>query len=144
MKDSEQQTPKPTRLAPIVMPDNKFFWDAAKEDRFVGQRCGDCGHYRFPLRPMCPKCHSLNTEEVELSGKAKVVSWIRPRHPMPFGFKVLPTVVVVELEEGFRFVSNLEGIAFEDVTAGLEVEVAFVETMGKAKVPVFRPLGGDA
>ena len=93
---------------------------------------------------MCPKCHSLNTEEVELSGKAKVVSWIRPRHPMPYGFKALPTVVVVELEEGFRFVSNLEGIAFEDVTAGLEVEVAFVDTMGKAKVPVFRPLGGDA
>ncbi|MGJ8670257.1 MAG: Zn-ribbon domain-containing OB-fold protein [Oceanococcus sp.] len=144
MTDKEQQAPKPTRLAPIAMPDNQFFWDAAKEDKFVGQQCGDCGHYRFPPRPMCPQCHSLNTNIVELSGKAKVVSWIRPRHPMPFGFKELPTVVVVELEEGFRFVSNLEGIAFEDVKADMPVEVFFADTMGKAKVPVFRPAGESA
>ena len=142
MTETEQAAPKPTRLAPIEMPDNKFFWDAAKEEKFVGQQCADCKHHRFPPRPMCPQCHSLNTDIVELSGKAKVVSWIRPRHPLPFGFKELPTVVVVEVEEGFRFVSNLEGIAFEDVKADMPVEVAFADTMGKAKVPVFRPVGG--
>lgn len=144
MTDTQQQAPKPMRLAPIVMPDNQFFWDAAKEDRLVAQQCGDCGAFRFPPRPMCPECHSLKTNIVELSGKAKVVSWIRPLHPPAFGFREPPTVAVVELAEGFRFVTNLEGIAFEDVKPDMEVEVAFADTMGKAKVPVFRPAGASA
>ena len=132
---------KPTRLAPIEMPDNKFFWDAAKQDKFVAQRCGDCGEYRFPPRPMCPACHSLNTQITELSGRGTVYSWIRPQHPPAFGFTAPPVVAVIELEEGFRFVSNLEGIEFEAVTPGLPVRVAFAETMGNGKVPVFRPAG---
>ena len=41
MTEKEQQAPKPTRLAPISMPDNQFFWDAAKEEKFVAQKCGD-------------------------------------------------------------------------------------------------------
>lgn len=131
--------PKPTRIAPIVTLDAKFFWDAADREEFVGQRCGDCNAYRFPPAPMCGQCNSLNTLVVALSGRGKVVSWIRPLHPPAFGFKEPPTVAVIELEEGTRFVSNIVGIAFEDVTLNLPVEVCFEPTMGNHKVPVFRP-----
>lgn len=144
MTDTEQQAPKPTRLAPVEMPDNKFFWDAAKEEKLVAQKCGDCGEFRFPPRPMCPNCHSLNTEITELSGKAKLVSWVRPLHPMAFGFKQPPTAAIVELAEGFRLVSNVEGIAFEDIQADMDLEVSFADTMGKFKVPVFYPAGDKA
>jgi uncharacterized OB-fold protein len=131
--------PKPIRLAPIVTPDAKFFWDGADREEFLGQKCGDCGRFRNPPRPMCPHCFSVKREEVPLSGRGTVYTWIRPQHPPAFGFREPPTVAVIELEEGFRFVSNVEGIAFEDITAGLPVQVAFVPTMGKHKVPVFRP-----
>lgn len=130
---------KPIRLAPIVTPDAKFFWDGADREEFLGQKCGDCGAFRFPPRPMCPRCFSLKREEVPLSGRGTVYTWIRPLHPPAFGFKEPPIVAVIELEEGFRFVSNIEGIAFESVTAGMPVQVAFVETMNQHKVPVFRP-----
>jgi hypothetical protein len=30
------QTTEPTRLAPIMTPDAKFFWDAADRGEFVG------------------------------------------------------------------------------------------------------------
>lgn len=138
---------KPTRLAPIVTLDAKFFWDAADREEFVGQQCGDCGRYRFPPAPMCANCHSLNTNVVKLSGRGKVVSWIKPIHPPAFGFKEPPSVAVIELEEGTRFVSNVVGIAFERISLNLPVEVCFEATMSQHKVPVFRPassLGASA
>ena len=133
--------PKPTRLAPIVTLDAKFFWDAADKGEFVGEQCADCGKLRFPPRPMCPYCHSVKREVVPLSGRGTVYSWILPRHPMPFGFKEAPIVATIELEEGehYRLVSNLYGVALEDVKAGMPVEVFFEPTMGNHQVPVFRP-----
>lgn len=137
--DAEAKANKPIRLAPIVTPDAKFFWDAADRGEFLGEQCGSCERFRFPPRPMCPHCHSLERREIPLSGRGTVYTWIRPLHPPAYGFREPPTVAVIELEEGIRFVSNVEGIAFENISAGLPVQVAFVETVGNHKVPVFRP-----
>lgn len=130
---------KPTRIAPIVTPDAKFFWDAADREQFVGQKCGDCGRFTFPPRPMCPFCHSLKRQEVPLSGRGTVHAWTVPRHPQPFGFKEAPIVAVIQLEEGIRMVSNVVGIAPEDMVMDLPVEVIFEPTMNNHKVPVFKP-----
>lgn len=135
---------KPTRLAPIVTPDAKFFWEAADREEFVAQRSKATGKFLFPPRPMCPETHSLDIEVAPLSGRGKVVSWARPVHPPAFGFKEPPTVAVIELEEGIRFVSNVIDIPFEEITLNMPVEVCFVPTMNKRKVPVFRPAGAAA
>ena len=66
-------------------------------------------------------------------------AWTVPRHPHPFGFAEAPVVAVIELEEGIRFVSNVVGVAPEDMTMDLPVEVTFEATMNNHKVPVFRP-----
>jgi uncharacterized OB-fold protein len=139
--DSAPTAPaKPTRLAPIVTLDAKFFWDAADQGQFVGERCAECRQFRFPPRPMCPNCHSVERETVQLSGRGTVYTWIQPRHPTPFGFKEPPIVATVELEEGYRLVSNLYDIALEEVKPGLPVEVFFAPTAGNHQVPVFRPV----
>lgn len=139
MTESTETAPKPTRIAPIVTPDAKSFWAAADEEKFVGQKCGDCGRFTFPPRPMCPHCHSLNRQEVELCGFGVVQSWTVPRHPHPFGFKEAPIVAVIQLEEGIRMVSNVVGIAPEAMQMDLPVEVGFEPTMNNHKVPVFKP-----
>jgi len=131
--------PKPTRIAPIVTPDAKSFWEAADREQFVGQKCGDCGIFTFPPRPMCPHCHSLKRLEVPLSGRGTVHAWTVPRHPHPFGFKEAPVVAVIQLEEGTRMVSNVVGVSPEDMRMDMPVEVMFEDTMNKHKVPVFRP-----
>lgn len=136
---SNTQAPKPTRIAPIVTPDAKSFWAAADREAFVGQKCGDCGRFVFPPRPMCPFCHSLNREEVTLSGYGTVHSWTVPRHPPPFGFREAPVVAVIALDEGIRMVSNVIGVAPEAMTMDLPVEVCFEATMNNHKVPVFKP-----
>lgn len=126
-------------MPPVVTLDAKFFWDHATNGELVCQRCCDCNEFRFPPRPMCPSCHSLEHDIVQLSGKGTVYSWIRPRHPKPVGFDEPPIAALIELEEGFRMVSNVIDIAFEDVTAGMPVEVTFASTMKNKQVPVFRP-----
>jgi hypothetical protein len=62
-----------------------------------------------------------------------------PVHPPAFGFDAPPIVVLVETEEGLRFVSNVEGIAPEAMHIGLKVAVTFADTRSGHKVPVFRP-----
>lgn len=132
-------TPNPTRIAPIVTPDAKFFWEAADRGEFVGEKCGACGKFTFPPRPMCPQCHSLVRQVASLSGRGTVLSWTMPRHPPAFGFTEPPIVAVVKLEEGPNFVSNLVRVRLQDVRIGMAVEVMFEPTIGNHQVPVFKP-----
>ncbi|NKF20893.1 Zn-ribbon domain-containing OB-fold protein [Solimonas marina] len=142
MTDQPQAAPaadKPTRIPPIVTLDAKFFWDGADQEQLLGEKCGDCGLFVFPPRPMCPQCFSLKRQHVPLSGRGVVRGWTIPRHPPPFGFKEAPIVAIVELEEGIRMVSNVVGIAPDAMEQDLPVEVTFEPTMKDHKVPVFRP-----
>ena len=47
-------------------------------------------------------------------------------------------VALIDLEEGIRMVSNLEGIGNADMRVGLQVELFFAEVNG-AILPLFRP-----
>ncbi|QHS10340.1 Zn-ribbon domain-containing OB-fold protein [Sinimarinibacterium sp. NLF-5-8] len=139
MSTDQAAAPKPTRIAPIVTLDAKDFWEAADREEFIGQKCGDCGEFTFPPRPMCPNCFSLNRQNVPLSGFGTVHAWTIPRHPHPFGFKESPIVAVIQLEEGIRMVSNVVGVGYDEIKNDMAVEVAFEATMNNHKVPVFKP-----
>ena len=54
-------------------------------------------------------------------------------------FEVPNLIVLVELEEGTRIVSNLVGVAREDVRIGLPVAVEFAEVEPGRLLPRFRP-----
>lgn len=124
------------------MRDDDFHWDGAREGRLLIQRCGECGLARHPPAPMCAACQSLAVEVVECSGKAKVVGWINSKHPTnPQGEQRI--VVRLELPEGVWMISNLQGIALEEIHEGLPVEVFFQEFDGVA-LPQFRPAGAAA
>jgi uncharacterized OB-fold protein len=74
---------------------------------------------------MCPHCNSLEWDTVESSGRGTVHSYVVPRHPvLPFMGRPY-IVVLVDLEEGTRLVSNLRGIDPAAVHRGLAVEVFF-------------------
>lgn len=135
-------TPPAGRPDPIVTADAAFFWEGAKRGQLLALRCLGCGELQHPPRPMCPRCHSVQQEPTPLSGRGKVSSWIMPRHPPPVGFARPPVVVLVELEEGIRLVSNLVDTVDGHVALGMEVEVRFEPTVGGFAVPVFRPRNG--
>ena len=139
MNEAAKPAAAPTRLKPIVTLDIKFFWDACDKGELVVERCSACQKVRFPPRPMCPHCHSTKREHVKVSGRGKVYSWIRPVHPKPVGFDAPPIVALVELEEGFRLVSNRYGVEFDQIKRDLPVELFVDKTVGGRQVPVFKP-----
>jgi uncharacterized OB-fold protein len=122
--------------APVAAPDT-FFWDAARAGHLAVQQCADCGVFRHPPRPMCGACGSQSSTATKVSGRGTVYSWVLPRHPI-FSPGDPRVAVLVELEEGVRIVSNLVGIALEDIALDLPVEVFFEERNGTV-VPQFRP-----
>ena len=136
---SDQQQLRP---APWVTRDSAFFWEAAKRDELVAQRCADCGELRAPPRPMCPHCNSLKCEEQVLSGRGSVYTWVIPRYPVVPGFEGTHIVAVITLEEGIRMVSNVCDIAYEDIVADMPVEVFFETTRDDFRIPLFRPAAG--
>ena len=130
------------RPAPWVTRDSEFFWEAARNDELVGQRCADCGVLRSPPRPMCPECHSIESETQTLSGRGTVYSWVMPRYPRIPGFEGTYIVAVIDLAEGIRFVSNLCDVDYADVEPDMPVEVFFEDTRDGYRIPLFRPSKG--
>jgi uncharacterized protein len=114
-----------TRLAPTFNKDTEFFWTGLRENNLIIQRCTGCGALRNPPRPMCPKCRLLAWDAIESSGRGTVYSYVMPLEPrFPF-FEYPYIVVLVELAEGVRLVSNLRDIAPDDVRVGMPVEVCY-------------------
>ena len=129
------------RLDPMPTPDSQFFWDAADKEMFMGQRCADCKTFMHPPGPMCPKCLSVKRENIELSGKGTIYSWVMPQHPKIPVFDYPLVTALIDLDEGIRFLSNIVDCTPEEVATGMRVEVTFVTTASGKKVPVFKPEG---
>jgi uncharacterized OB-fold protein len=88
---------------------------------------------------MCPACHSLEHEWVELAGTGTVYSYALLHHPQHPAFDYPVPAVLVDLDEGIRMVSNLVGLDPADIRIGMAVEVRFVPTEDDLAVPVFQP-----
>lgn len=49
--------------------DNKYFYAAALDRRYLVNRCGTCGRWHTPPQPMCPDCWSWEVTPTEISGR---------------------------------------------------------------------------
>ena len=64
--------------APVVNADSAPYWEGARGERLLLQRCGDCGAVRFFPRHLCTECGSDSVEWVEASGRGTVHSFTNP------------------------------------------------------------------
>jgi uncharacterized OB-fold protein len=125
-----------------VNKDTEPFWQAAKERRLVAPQCADCGTFRLPPTPFCPKCQSKQVNWVELCGQAIVYSFA-----VVHGFPGMPDLLLVpavlDLPDapGARLVSNVVDVAPTDVTIGMSLRVAFSPITDGWLLPVFRADG---
>lgn len=117
------------------------FWEGIQRHELVFQKCGDCGMWVHPPRPMCPSCRSLEKEWVPSSGKGTVHSVVTYRESPDPAFKAPFSVVLVELAEGVKLVSNMVDIKPEDIQIGMSVEVVFEEVQEDITLPKFRKVG---
>jgi uncharacterized OB-fold protein len=124
--------PRPTR-------NSGFFWEGCERGVLMGQRCPSCDVFLHPPRPMCPHCHGLEREYVELSGRGTVHSFMKPVHPQLPMFEEGYLCALIDLEEGIRLLSNLTGVTLDEIEIGMPVEVHFVPTADGKAVHQFRP-----
>lgn len=105
------------------------------------QKCGACGHIRYPVTAICPECLSEQTQWVELSGAGEVMARLvfHQVYHKAFANDVPYNVVLVQLDEGPRMFSNVIGVLNEQVRVGMRVKVAFDLVTPGVAIPRFRP-----
>lgn len=110
---------------------------ALDEGRFLIQRCHACSRHVYFPRELCPHCGALGPALVAPSGSGTVAAVTTLYRKAEQGGNY--HVCLVDLDEGVRLMSRVEGLAPEAVTIGLRVRARVQLTAGKGLV-VFDPI----
>jgi uncharacterized OB-fold protein len=131
----------PAKPLPQVGPDMQPFFDAARRRELVVQQCGRCQTLRFPARSICSTCLARDARWIPVSGRGQVFSFAVMHQAVHPGFaaEVPYAVVVIQLDEGPRLLSNLVDCAPGDIRIGMPVEVIFDDVTAEVTLPKFRP-----
>ncbi len=123
-KAEPASVPHPARWG-VLYRSSGPFWDAVKNHELAIQQCASCGNWINHPLPMCPSCHSQESKWVPVSGKGSIYSWVTYTESPNPAFPSPHTVVLVELEEGPRLISNVVGIEPDELEIGLPVSVVY-------------------
>ena len=115
---------------------DQFFQRALAEGEILLPKCDDCGAYHFFPRVLCPHCHGSAISWMKARGKGRVHTTTVVRRKPERGGDY--NVCVVELDEGVRMMSRVEGIAPGEVAIDMPV-TAFVGEAEGAPAVLFKP-----
>lgn len=139
---------EPSRATPVITDLTEPFWQASKDGRLAIQRCGDCGYYNHPPKPVCDRCQSADLAFAEVSGLGTVWSFTVMHQKSVAGFEeaVPYLTALVELDEQpmLLMLSNLPGVSPEEVRIGERVRVAFEALEDGNVLPQFVPTPGSS
>jgi uncharacterized OB-fold protein len=135
---------RPSRPLPrFPQPDTAPFWDATAGGRLTYQVCRRCGGVVFYPRGHCTHCTSLDLEWRTSAGRGTIYTFtVIRQHGHPFFRGRVPyTVAFVDVDEGFRMLSEIVDAGPEDVRIGQRVELRWEDGGEGLRVPVFAPAG---
>ena len=126
---------------PSPDPETQPFWDGCKEGRFLLRHCNACGTDHYYPRPFCPSCWSTDVSWKAASGRGTLYTYsvVHVNDLPPFPERVPYVAAVVELEEGPRVMTNVEGCAFDELAVGMDVVVDFKPISDDVTIPIFHP-----
>ncbi len=127
---------------PRIDEESRGFWEALQRHELYVQRCRGCSTTRFYPRAVCPVCMSSDVEWVRCSGRGTVYSFTVTHQNQAPGFREsLPYVLaVVELAEGPRMMTNVDGCAPDDVRIGMAVVVEYEDVTPEITLAKFKPV----
>jgi uncharacterized OB-fold protein len=105
---------------------------ALNEGHFLIQRCNDCDKHVFYPRVVCPHCGSASLEWVAPKGTGAVYSTTTVRRKPEAGGDY--DVSLIDLDEGVRMMSRVEGIPPAEVKIGMRVRAKVVDNKGAGLV----------
>lgn len=127
-------------VEPVPTPETEPFWVGTRAGELRIQQCRDCGRYCFYPRPFCRYCQSRDVEWRQVSGRARLISYIINYLPSPPAAAGVPQVIaLVQLEEGPRMLTNIVGTEPEPENLALDAALTVeFEPRGSQALPVFR------
>lgn len=125
-------------------PDTEPFWDATKNHQLTYQTCNACGEVVFYPRSHCTACGARDLERKVSAGNGAVYTFsviMQSRHPA-FAELGPYAVAYVDLDEGFRIMTNVMGVndPVTDIQCGMRVKLVWQDQGdGEISLPMFEP-----
>jgi uncharacterized protein len=110
--------------------------------RLLINRCGDCGWWIYPHRPLCPRCLSWNVVPTEVSGRGRLYMYTLLHHSRDANSPVTEPVpaAAIELAEqpGLRYLSRLVNCPVAALSHDMPVVLTWIVEAGR-RWPAFEP-----
>lgn len=128
-------------LPSLDEPDTAPFWQATKAHELRYQVCDDCDAIVFYPRRHCTGCLGSALSWKVSKGEGEIYSFSLvqlSRHPF-FGQQVPYAIALVDLDEGFRMLTNVVGIEGQaPLSVGQRVTLEW-EDHDEVAIPLFHP-----
>jgi uncharacterized OB-fold protein len=120
--------------------DSQPFWEATKQHRLTYQKCDACQNVVFYPRNHCNRCGAGELSWLDSKGEGTVYTFsiVRANRSPAFRDYVPYVLSYVDLDEGFRLMTNIVGTEPEKVKIGMRVKVSW-EDQGEVALPFFAP-----
>jgi uncharacterized OB-fold protein len=120
------------------------YWRGTAAGELRAQQCASCGAYRWPPRPACFACTSLDAAWVAVPSQGELYTWTVVNFTPLEGFRdLVPYAVgVVQLDEVPIRMAGYTGAAPEDLRMGDRMRAEFVDKGDGVVVPIWARISG--
>ena len=138
--------PKALRPRPATTHDNQWYFDGLNDGVLYSQACAECGEVRFPTGPMCPTCHSLKWDKVEMPLSGTIHSFVIAHYPQVPSFDYPLPVLLVDIDPSIshsgkpgnnkvRMIMNSADTDLDALAVGVRVRIEIRATDPDMKLP---------
>jgi uncharacterized OB-fold protein len=125
-----------------VSHDNKAMYRGRLEQVLLVNRCGQCGRWHEPPKPVCPACWSTDLVPTPVAGTGTIFLAIFLHQGPPaqgVDYSTPYPVVTIELDEqeGLRFTSTVVGATNDEIRIGRRARLDWA-VRNRVPLPVFR------
>ncbi|OBK11016.1 hypothetical protein A5636_14640 [Mycobacterium asiaticum] len=113
------------------------FWLGCRAEELRYQRCRCCDAANFPPTEHCRHCLSADLVWLSSDGVGEIYSWTVVYRPVTAEFEPPYAPAIVTLDEGYQMLTNLVGMAPEDIAVGMRVRVQFHAVADDLTLPCF-------
>lgn len=132
--------PLQPQAGPVPHPSSELsvpFWQGCQAGELRYQRCDGCGLANFPPTEHCRQCLSDGLRWERSDGRGEIYSWTVVHRPVTAEFEPPYAPAIVTLDEGYQMLTNVVGVAPEDLAVGMRVQVEFHAVGPDLTLPYF-------
>ncbi|MGO9927962.1 MAG: Zn-ribbon domain-containing OB-fold protein [Mycobacterium sp.] len=113
------------------------FWQGCQSGELRYQRCEACGLSNFPPTEHCRQCLSSELRWQQSNGRGEIYSWTVVHRPVTAEFEPPYAPAIITLDEGYQMLTNVVGVAPDELAIGMRVQVQFHAVGADVTLPYF-------